>query len=69
MVSDPLEPVQGVGWREAMTDDPGNGDAAIQYLTWAIELIEKEGDEEAASHARAALKRLKVIQRPRSPMR
>jgi hypothetical protein len=55
---------------EAMTDDPGNsnGDAAIQYLVWAIELIEKDGDAEAACHARAALKRLKAIQRPRPPI-
>jgi hypothetical protein len=53
-----------------MTDDPGNsnGDAAIQYLVWAIELIEKDGDAEAACHARAALKRLKAIQRPRPPI-
>jgi hypothetical protein len=53
-----------------MTDDPvsPNSDAAIQYLTWAIEQIEKEGDEEAARHARAALKRLQAIQRPGLPL-
>ena len=53
-----------------MTDDPGNsnGDAALQYLTWAIEFIEKEGDAQAIRHARAALARLKAIQRPRLPL-
>jgi len=28
---------------------------AIQYLTWAIEEIEKAGNQKAAQHARAAL--------------
>jgi hypothetical protein len=53
-----------------MTDEPDhfNSDTAIQYLTWAIEQIEKGGDAEAARHARAAVKRLKAVQRPRPPL-
>jgi hypothetical protein len=48
-----------------MKDDQDHfiGDAAIQYLTWAIELIEKRRDAEAERHVRAALKRLQKIQR------
>ena len=51
--------------REAMTKNPGqtNACAAIQYLIWAIELIEKEGDAEAAGHVRAALNRLMAVKR------
>ena len=36
--------------------DRAHHDAAIQYLAWAVEQIEKSGNEEAARHARAALK-------------
>ena len=36
--------------------DSAHHDAAIQYLAWAVEEIEKSGNEEAARHARAALK-------------
>ncbi len=37
--------------------DPGNShsQAAIQYLDWAVEEIEKAGNREAARHARAAI--------------
>ena len=38
--------------------DSAHHDAAIQYLAWAVEEIEKSGNEEAARHARAALKAL-----------
>jgi len=47
--------------------DSAHHDAAIQYLAWAVEEIEKSGNEEAARHARAALKALEegyaVVQR------
>jgi hypothetical protein len=36
---------------------------AMQYLTWALEYIEKTGDRKAAHHARLALEAL----RKRSP--
>ena len=54
---------------DGMTDDPANSnsDAAIQYLTWALELIEKGGDAEAACHARAAMMRLQAARRPQAP--
>jgi hypothetical protein len=38
-----------------------SADAAIQLLTWAIEEIEKTGDEETLFHVRAALERLQRI--------
>jgi hypothetical protein len=38
--------------------DSAHHDAAIQYLAWAVEEIEKSGNEAAARHARAALKAL-----------
>ncbi len=34
--------------------------AAVQYLTWALEEIEKTGDQTAARHARMALKELQA---------
>ena len=43
------------------------GDAAIQYLTWAMELIEKRRDAEAERHVRAALEHLHKIQRRPPP--
>jgi hypothetical protein len=45
-------------------------DTAIQYLAWAVEEIEKSGNEEAARHARAALKCLKKARpsRPSEPL-
>jgi hypothetical protein len=43
-----------------MSDDRdyAHRDAAIQYLAWAVEEIEKSGNEVAARQARAALKSL-----------
>jgi hypothetical protein len=41
-----------------MSDPNAKHDAAIQYLVWAIDEIEKSGDQRAARHARAALKSL-----------
>jgi hypothetical protein len=45
--------------------------AAIQYLGWAIEELEKAGNHEAADHARAALKCLHKARpsRTRRPVR
>jgi hypothetical protein len=34
-------------------------EAAIQYLIWALEEIEKTGSKEAAEHARSALEALR----------
>jgi hypothetical protein len=39
-------------------------DAAIQYLTWALEEIEKTGHEKALFHARAALQGLRSVYYP-----
>lgn len=41
--------------------DPSNpyADAAVHYLIWALEEIEKAGEETAAKHARIALDRLR----------
>jgi hypothetical protein len=36
-----------------------DAEAATQYLIWALEEIEKTGDQEAAYHARLALKALR----------
>lgn len=44
-----------------------SADAAIQYLTWAIEEIEQTGDQETCRHARAALERLQCIYSRRPP--
>ena len=43
----------------------GNRDieAAVQYLTWALEEIEKDGHARAALHARSALEELRSVQR------
>jgi len=38
-----------------------NVEAAIQYLVWALEEIEKSGHQKAAHHARLALKELRDI--------
>jgi hypothetical protein len=38
-----------------------NLDAAVQYLTWALEEIDTIGDEEAAFHARAAVESLRKV--------
>ena len=40
--------------------DNSHAQAAIQYLTWAIEEIEKAGNAKAADHARTALKSLQA---------
>jgi hypothetical protein len=34
-------------------------EAAVQYLVWALEEIEKSGHQKAAQHARLALKELR----------
>lgn len=34
-------------------------EAAVQYLTWALEQIEEAGNQEAARHARLALEALR----------
>jgi hypothetical protein len=36
-------------------------EAAIQYLVWALEEIEKTGSKKAAQHARMALDELRAI--------
>jgi hypothetical protein len=44
-----------------MTIHPDSDAAtATQYLMWALELIEKTGDEKAAHHARLAVKALRA---------
>ncbi|MCK1414833.1 hypothetical protein IVB55_18005 [Bradyrhizobium sp. CW4] len=42
--------------KDSMSDTDGFRKAAIQYLGWAVEEIEKVGNPEAARHACAALK-------------
>jgi hypothetical protein len=37
-------------------------EAALQYLTWALELVERAGRRKAADHARLAIKALGKIQ-------
>lgn len=37
--------------------------AALQYLTWALEEIEKTGDREAARHVRIAFEALRASRR------
>jgi len=39
--------------------NPDHQAAAMQYLTWALEEIEKAGHHKAAHHARAALEELR----------
>ena len=39
-----------------------DAEAAMQYLVWALEEIEKSGHQEAASHARLAIKALRDSQ-------
>ena len=41
-----------------------NAQAAVQYLTWALEEIEKVDNQKAAEHARSALAALREISRP-----
>ena len=36
-----------------------NAEAALQYLVWALEDIEKAGNQKAAQHARLAVKALR----------
>ena len=36
-----------------------NAESAIQYLVWALEVIEKTGNGRAAKHARNALEALR----------
>jgi hypothetical protein len=36
---------------------------ALQYLTWALEEIEKTGDQEAARHVRIAFEALRASRR------
>jgi hypothetical protein len=38
-----------------------HAEAAVQYLVWALEEIEKSGHQKAAHHARLALKELRAI--------
>jgi hypothetical protein len=40
-------------------DNPDAHAAAVQYLIWALEEIEKAGDQHAAQHARMALEKLR----------
>jgi hypothetical protein len=39
-----------------------NAEAAMQYLIWALEEMEKSGNQEAARHARTALEALQGVQ-------
>jgi hypothetical protein len=46
--------------QSAMTGPPNShAQTALQYLTWALEEIEKAGNEKAAHHARNALEALR----------
>ena len=40
-------------------------EAAIQYLTWALEDIEKTGNQKAAHHVRLAMEALRTIDEER----
>jgi hypothetical protein len=42
-----------------MTTGQNDAHPAVQYLIWALEEIEKSGDQKAAHHARMALKELR----------
>jgi hypothetical protein len=42
-----------------VSPNPDAFEAALQYLTWALEEIEKAGSQEAARHARDALEALR----------
>ncbi|MBR1363500.1 hypothetical protein [Bradyrhizobium ottawaense] len=42
-----------------MTDQTADVQAAMQYLTWALEKIETMGNQKAAHHARIALEALR----------
>lgn len=53
-------------------------EAALQYLIWAVEELEKAGDDKAARHARSAIDALQtgssvsqsvrvIIRRPQAP--
>jgi hypothetical protein len=47
-----------------MTDNYADAQAAMQYLLWALEFIEKAGNQKAARHARLAQKALREGTRP-----
>ncbi|MBR1236615.1 hypothetical protein [Bradyrhizobium sp. AUGA SZCCT0182] len=42
-----------------MTERNADAEAALQYLVWALEHIEKLGDKETARHTRRALEALR----------
>ena len=42
-----------------MADHDTDAQTAMQYLLWALEFIEKTGNEKAARHARMTLKALR----------
>ena len=48
----------------AMTDKDTNNKAAMQYLIWALEELEKGGNATAAEHARKAIVALHGASRP-----
>jgi hypothetical protein len=39
--------------------------AAVQYLIWALEEIDKIGNQKAAEHARIAMEELSAVSAPR----
>ena len=63
----PIEDEQdGVRYEQsAMTSSfNSNAQAAVQYLTWALEEIEKAGNKKAAQHARSALDAMREANPP-----
>jgi hypothetical protein len=54
-----------VGYEQfAMTLRNADASAAMQYLIWALEEIEKEGCPKAANHARLAIEALRDVAAP-----
>ena len=56
-----------IGYEQSAMTGPTNPDhnkAAIQYLIWALEEIEKGGNQKAAEHARRSLDALRKAGRP-----
>lgn len=43
-----------------MTERNADAEAALQYLVWALEHIEKVGNQKAARHTRNALEALRA---------
>jgi hypothetical protein len=50
-----------------LTERNADTEAALQYLIWALEHIEKVGNQNAARHARLALEALRKVQSEDEP--